>query len=103
MTNPQSEDLVRRLRAVAEFGGTHLDGLWTEAADLIEQLEREKDDLVEEAAYWREEVAAGLHAEADTLARYIELRGMTVNTVPVLTPEEIQAATTIAKRRVNGE
>jgi len=37
------DDLVKRLRAVSDFGtangGTSLDGLWTEAADRIEALE----------------------------------------------------------------
>lgn len=38
------DDLVKRLRAVSEFGGTHLDGLWSEAADRIEYLERELEE-----------------------------------------------------------
>ena len=31
-------DIVTRLRRVAEFGGTHLVGLWTKAADEIKRL-----------------------------------------------------------------
>ena len=33
-----TDDIVARLRAVSDFGGTHLDGLWTKAADEIERL-----------------------------------------------------------------
>ena len=33
-----TDDIVARLRAVSKFGGTHLDGLWTDAADKIERL-----------------------------------------------------------------
>lgn len=41
-----ANDIVHRLRAVAEFGGTHLDGLWTEAANEIEAL-RSKIEILE--------------------------------------------------------
>lgn len=38
-------ELVKRLDRVAEFGGTHLDGMWSEAARAIEALVRENEEL----------------------------------------------------------
>jgi len=35
-------DIVERLRKVAEYGATHLDGMWTDAADEIERLRAER-------------------------------------------------------------
>jgi hypothetical protein len=48
-------DIVERLRRVSEFGGTHLDGLWTEAADHIEELEADHADKLRNFAIGYEE------------------------------------------------
>ena len=40
-------DLVGRLLRVSEFGGTHLDGLWSEAAAEIERLASAHADKAE--------------------------------------------------------
>jgi type II secretory pathway component PulJ len=49
-------DIVERLRKVSQFGGTHLDGLWTEAADAIVRLHKIEVQflaLKEERVRWR--------------------------------------------------
>jgi hypothetical protein len=47
-----ASDLIKRLEAVAEYGGTHLDGLWTEAATCIKEL-------VAERAKWKAAAGSG--------------------------------------------
>ena len=51
------DDIVARLRAVSDFGGTRLDGLWTEAAAKIERLQDELHEI-------RNEAVSGLDRDA---------------------------------------
>ncbi len=115
MTN-NSEDLVRHKEGAIVPGedlvlcnrGGRL--RWLKAStviskqsDLIEQLEREKDDETRNANRWAEKYDTA-NAEADTLARGFNLLADFMDGESrFMWSSEIQKAATIASRRVNGE
>lgn len=111
MTNT-SEDLVRRLRKRVSDNlelGDHpalmeAEDAMLQAADLIEKLEREKEELADKSKAVPLSAYLEQGAELQTLARaLVYLRRTPIPNDRELTEGEIERALTIATKRVNGE